>query len=403
MTSQILSFTQQVKAPLGEAYRAFTNATALREWLCDVATLLVHPGGRIYLAWNKGYYTSGEFTAVTPKEKLEFTWQGRGEPGSSLVRVSFAGKDGGTLVTLEHSGIGTGEAWSKSMVEIEKGWKVGLENLASVLESGEDLRLVRRPMLGITLGTFNADKAMEINVPITEGILLDGVLKDMGAEAAGLQKDDVLVSMAGKTATDFNSLGIVLDDFHGGDKVEVVFYRGPEKKTVMMELSKRPIPDIPKSAKELAASVQKIIDQVNTDLDAFLLGVNEGEAAFKPSPEEWSLKEVIAHFLQGERFTHQFISDLVFSQERVSDGYGENLSAYIEATVEAYPTLNDLVLELKRNFAETVGILERLPEEFVERKSSFWRLSYNMLQDPYHYFSHKDQMQAALDMARSKK
>jgi hypothetical protein len=354
------------------------------------------------MAWNKGYYTSGEFTAVMPKEKLEFTWQGRGEPGSSRVRVSFAEKDGGTLVSLEHSGIGTSEAWSKSMVEIEKGWKEGLENLASVLETGEDLRLVRRPMLGITLGDFNANKAKEINVPVTEGILLDGVLDGMGAKAAGLQKDDVLVSMAGKTANDFNSLGIVLDDFHGGDKVEVIFYRGPEKKTIMMELSKRPLPDIPRSAKELAAGVQKIIDQVITDLDSFLVGVTEDEAAFKPALKEWGIKEVIAHFIQGERFTHEFINELVFSEERFADGYGENLQAYIEATVTAYPTLKDLVLELKRNFAETIGILERLPEEFVARKSSFWRLSYNMLQDPYHYFSHKEQMQAALDMARSK-
>jgi uncharacterized protein YndB with AHSA1/START domain len=248
MTSQILSFTQLVKAPLNEAYRAFTNATALREWLCDVATLLAHPGGRIYLAWNKGYYTSGEFTSVTPKERLEFTWQGRHEPGPSLVQVTFVEKDNGTLVTLEHSGIGTDEAWSRSLVEIEKGWKEGLENLASVLETGEDLRLVRRPMLGITLGDFNANKAKELNVPVTEGILLEGVLEGMGARAAGLQKDDVLVSMNGQTANDFASLATVLQDFRGGDKVEVVFYRGPEKKTVMMELSKRPIPDIPQSA-----------------------------------------------------------------------------------------------------------------------------------------------------------
>lgn len=403
MTSQILSFTQLVKAPLGEAYRAFTNATALREWLCDVATVVARPAGRIYLAWNKGYYTCGEFTAVAPKERLEFTWQGRGDPGSSQVQVSFVEKGSGTLVTLEHSGIGTTDAWSKSLVEIEKGWKEGLENLASVLEAGEDLRLVRRPMLGITLGDFNANKAKELNVPVTEGILLDGVLDGMGAKAAGLQKDDVMVSMAGKTANDYNSLGTVLDNFHGGDKVEVLFYRGPEKKTTLMELSKRPLPDIPKSAKELAAGVQKIYDQVNTDLDSFLVGVKEEEATFKPAPEEWSIKEIIAHFIQGERFTHQYLSEMVFSEERISDGYGENLQPYIEATVTAYPTLKDLVLELKRNSSETIGILENLPDDFVARKSSFWRMSYNLLQDPYHYFSHKEQMQAALDMARSKK
>ena len=403
MNTQTLSFSQIVKAPLNEVYRAFTNATAIREWLCDVSTMLARPNGRIYLAWNSGYYTSGEFTAVTPKEQLEFIWHGRGEPGPSQVTVGFSEKEGGTLVTLEHSGIGTGEAWSKALVEIEKGWKAGLENLVSVLETGEDLRLVRRPMLGITLADFNAEIAKQLGIPVTEGIRLDGVLDGMGAKAAGLQANDVLVGMAGQTADDFTSLANVLQGFNGGDKVEVVFYRGPEKKTVMMELSKRPIPEIPSSAKGLAGGVQEINTKVFSDLDDFLIGVSEEEAAFKIAPEEWSIKEVIAHFIQGERFNQAYINEMVFSEERFSDGYGDNLQAYIDATVTAYPTLKDLVLEFKRNSSEVVSTLEKLPDEFVARKSTFWRMSYNLLQDPYHYFSHKEQMQAALDAARSKR
>lgn len=36
-----------VHAPVKQAYRAFTNATSLREWLCDVATADPHPRGEI--------------------------------------------------------------------------------------------------------------------------------------------------------------------------------------------------------------------------------------------------------------------------------------------------------------------------------------------------------------------
>ncbi len=32
----------QVHAPLKFAYRAFTNSTSMREWLCDVATVEPH-------------------------------------------------------------------------------------------------------------------------------------------------------------------------------------------------------------------------------------------------------------------------------------------------------------------------------------------------------------------------
>ena len=73
MSEQTLSFTQQVKAPAEVVYRAFTNATALREWLCDVATVSPHPGGRLYLWWTSGFYTSGSFTQAEEGKKVAFS------------------------------------------------------------------------------------------------------------------------------------------------------------------------------------------------------------------------------------------------------------------------------------------------------------------------------------------
>ena len=68
-----------------------------------------------------------------------------------------------------------------------------------------------------------------------------------------MQKDDVLVEMAGKViSSDFNSLSNAIAGKKGGDPVTVVFYRGPEKKTGTMELSKRPMPDVPFDAVNLA-------------------------------------------------------------------------------------------------------------------------------------------------------
>ena len=62
MSQNDLRFDQAINAPPTQVYNAFTNATALKEWLCDVATVKPKPGGRMYLAWNDGYYCSGEFT-----------------------------------------------------------------------------------------------------------------------------------------------------------------------------------------------------------------------------------------------------------------------------------------------------------------------------------------------------
>src|SRR3972149_11998202 len=107
MNTQTLSFSQMVKAPPAEVYRAFTNATALREWLCNIATVAPRAGGRLYLWWNTGYYTSGEFITAELHEKIAFTWHGRGEPAPTKVQITFTAKDGGTHVNLENKNIGT--------------------------------------------------------------------------------------------------------------------------------------------------------------------------------------------------------------------------------------------------------------------------------------------------------
>ena len=402
MNTQILSFSQMVKAPPAEVYRAFTNATALREWLCNIATLAPRAGGRLYLWWNSGYYTSGEFITAEPQEKIVFTWHGRGEPGPTKVQITFAAKDGDTQVAIEHMDIGTSGEWSKILLEIEKGWKKGLENLASVLETGEDLRFVLRPMLGIFFGDYDADKAKELGVPVTEGIRLEGVVEGMGAQAAGLQKEDILVNLAGIPTPEYYSLENALQHHRAGDQIEVVFYRGREKKNLTMELSRRPIPEIPAAAKDLADAVRKRYAELEAELDNFFSGVTEEEASFKPAPDDWSVKENLAHLIQGERGTQSYLAELISGQERYADDFGDNVHAYVAATAATYPTLKALIQELKRSDTETVEFIARMPVEFLARKGSYWRTAYNLLDTPFHFHEHVAQMTAALDAARKK-
>jgi uncharacterized protein YndB with AHSA1/START domain/calcineurin-like phosphoesterase family protein len=400
MNLQTLSFKQLVKTSPENAFRAFTNATELRGWLSDVATVVPRPGGRFYLWWESEYYTVGEFINVESGKKVSFSWRGRGEPSTTQVEVTFDPQNGGTLVSVDHTGIGSGEEWSQSIPEIEKGWKNGLENLASVFETGEDIRFVSRPMLGILLDEFNEQIAKKLGVPVTKGIRISGTVEGMGAQAAGLQENDVLVSMAGRPTSDFELLHKVLDIHKAGDTVEVVYYRGAEKQSVMMTLSGRPIPEIPPTAQGLADEVATRYKEIETRLDEFLIGISEREASFKPSSSEWSIKGNLAHFIQGERYFLEYIGELVNGHERFADDYGGNIDEMIDATIASYPTLQDLVQEYKRNMDETLYFLAHLPQEFVSRKGMYWRLAYNLLQDPYHFEGHLEQMQTALDAAR---
>lgn len=400
MSSGNLSFSQVIKTDAEGAYRAFTNATELRGWLCNVATVVPRPGGRLYLWWESGYYTSGEYITAEPGRRVSFTWSGKDDPAQSKVEVTFSPQDGGTLVKVSHQDLGSGPEWNKSRSEMEKGWSNALENLNSVVTTGEDLRFVTRPMLGIIVDDFNEEVAKKLGMTSADGIRLGGTVAGMGAEAAGLKENDVIVSMGGMPTINFETLNQALTAHKAGDTVEVIYFRGGEQQTLQMKLSGRPIPEIPTTAQGLAEAVGKIYRQIENGLEDFLSEVSEEEASFKPDATEWSIKENLAHFIQGERFFHQYMAELVSGYERFADDYGGNVDEILQATTAVYPTLEELFDEYKRNMAETLFVVAHLPEEFLARKGEYWRLAYGLLQDPFHFDSHLEQMQAALEAAR---
>jgi hypothetical protein len=101
------------------------------------------------------------------------------------VDISLEETVGGTKIIVVHSGIGSGSQWESVIPEYKKGWNDDLENLASVLVSGPDLRIVRRPMLGILINEFNETIADQLGISVKQGIRFDIAIAGMGAEAAG--------------------------------------------------------------------------------------------------------------------------------------------------------------------------------------------------------------------------
>lgn len=396
----IVSAERLIQAPLHLVYRAFTNSTSLREWLSDVATVDPHPGGRIYLWWRGDFYSSGHYLELEPDQKVRFRWFSNMDPAPTEVTVSFAGQPGGTLVRLEHC-LPDDPLWAEKAEPFRQEWDDSLGNLKSVLETGIDLRIANRPMLGIVPGDFTPEQARMLGVPVSEGMRLDGTVEGMGAEKAGLQKEDVLVEMAGKPITnDFNSLPNAIAGKKGGDSIEVVFYRGPEKKTVTMVLSKRPMPEVPFDPAEFARQARAMYDAALPELEKCFEGVSDAEARARPAPDEWSALEVVAHLLQGERFNQIYLSSLVDGYELVNDGFGTNIHASNQATVTAYPTVAAMLAALRSSIDETLAFISFLPAEFVANKGSYWRFASGLIQPNFHLTAHVEQIQAAIAAAK---
>lgn len=82
-----LTYQKTIQASIDLVYRAFTSSTALREWFCDFSTTNPVVGGRIYFAWERGYFASGEFTKLDRQHIVAFNWIGKQEPDWTSVTI----------------------------------------------------------------------------------------------------------------------------------------------------------------------------------------------------------------------------------------------------------------------------------------------------------------------------
>ena len=390
-----------IQATTAEVYHYFTNSTALRDWMCDVATADPRPGGHLYMCWSGDYYTSGEYLKLEKDKSVSFTWLGRGEPHKTRVEVALKKQKGGTLIILAHREIGKGKKWVAIGENYEKEWQSALENLASVLENGPDLRITRRPMLGIIVADYNADIAAKLGVPVEYGTRLSDVVDGMGAQKAGLQNDDVIISIDGHELTTATPFASTMASKHAGDVVDVTFYRGRDKKTAKMTLSGRPIPPIPSSSLELSKQVEPIYHQFEKEIEEVLNTASEAQCSHKPGPSEWSAKDVLAHLIHSELGWQNYATEIIGGHEPSYDDFAGNIQARIDGTVAIYQTKAELLKELKAHDAETVSMLAHIPTEFLSHIGRFWKLSYQANQNSYHLQAHLEQMRSAIQSAIS--
>jgi len=391
----------EVGAPASEVYRYFTNPTLLREWFSDVASTRITEGGRVFLGWDHGYGVVGNFTTLVPGKQVSSTWIGSMDPGASAVSVMLEPAAKGTRVTITHSWP-RGEGWEQFRRGMQRTWERSLENLASVMETGQDLRFTRRPMLGVMVDAeINPERAAKHGIPVDYGVLLSSTAEGMGARAAGLTGGDVVVRLGDTPITSFGSFAIGLQQHRAGDTVEVVYYREGKEHRAPMTLSGRPIPDVPDTAAALAEYVADLYRWVDGELAKALEGATDAELTVRPAPDEWSGREVLAHLLDGEGDGHAFIADLVLGAERVADGPFDNSHLRTRVTADSFATVAEMVATYHRLEQQTVALLAALPDDFVARKGSFWRLAYSYTQGRQHYEDHFGQIRAAIEAARA--
>jgi uncharacterized protein YndB with AHSA1/START domain len=396
MSTKRIVAAVEVKADPTEVYRMFTNSSALREWLADAALATPRAGGRILLGWNDGNMTAGQFTALKSPEEVSFTWRSTDEPDFTKVKVSLQPTDAGTLVKVRHSGFGDGKKSKASARAMETAWNRSLENLASVLESGEDLRFTRRPMLGVFVDAEARDAE---GAPI--GVKLGGTVDGMGAAAAGLVGGDIITSLGGRPVRTFTDLGTAASAHRAGDVVEVGFLRDGLADNVQMKLSGREIGEVEMTPAGLASKVGAMCQRFAEVLATTLEGVTDEEANRRPAEGEWSVKEILAHLIDGEGDLHaQMVATFEGVEPYYDGGYG-NSHWRTKVTADSYPDIASMVDSYRHLMAQTVGMISSIPAESEKRRASFWRVSFPYNEGDSHFDEHVDQIKAAIAAARA--
>ncbi len=380
MANKTLSLKRSIEAPCELVYRAFTNATLLREWFCDVAIAQPRVGGRFYCQWHDGRAIMGKYTALLPARKIAFELRGDEDGYYSQCTIVLSSKDDVTALQLTDSS--ESKAWAKSIEETEARWNLALDNLKSVLETGIDQRLAQRPTLGVTVDAMR---------PGEEGLRVSSVSED-----SVLQVGDVILSINGKKLNGEWGLSDALEGYTAGDKVKVTFRRNGKTMNATIKLSASPLPEVPASAEELAEIVARRYTEVNRDLTQAFKGVSEERAARAPAPGQWSARHILAHLIVEERNLHAWLTDIIAGNEPWYDSQTDSLRVRLDAVINGFPTIQALLTELKRNEAETVALLNALPDEFVARKGSYYRLAVRMLNWPDHAREHLSQITAAV-------
>lgn len=120
-----------VEAPIGEIWRAFSDAERLSHWFTSDAEHEFRVGGR----YSNGDGDRGEYLDIIPESRIRFTWeQPDYAPGSTVaIDILPAGEDGEEkwAIQVTHEGIACDD-----QSDLDVGWNWALDSLIRYLQAG---------------------------------------------------------------------------------------------------------------------------------------------------------------------------------------------------------------------------------------------------------------------------
>lgn len=158
-----------------------------------------------------------------------------GNSGGALVNIE------GQVIGINSSKISSTSAVAESAVE-GMGFAIPSNDVVEIINQLEKNGKVTRPALGISmvdLSNLSSSATSKLDLPddVKSGVVVGSVQKGMPADGK-LQENDVITEIDGKEITSKTDIQTNLYSHSVGDPIKVTFYRGKDKKTEELKLTK---------------------------------------------------------------------------------------------------------------------------------------------------------------------
>jgi S1-C subfamily serine protease len=181
---------------------------------------------------------------------------------SNVIQTDAAinpGNSGGPLINAEGEVIGinsqieTGGSGSSGNVGI--GFAIPINTARAEIHQLETKGEVEHAYLGIEGGTITPDLARALNLPVTDGVIVQSVVKGGPADKAGVEGGntsatiggtevslggDIITELNGKKVAGMDEVVEIINGAKPGETVELTILRGGQTKKATVTLGKRP-------------------------------------------------------------------------------------------------------------------------------------------------------------------
>lgn len=173
-----------------------------------------------------------------------------GQPGSRLVGLIqtdaaiSSGNSGGALVNADRQVVGINVAAIGGLpagaVAENVGFAIPSTTAVPVVEELLATGEVRHAYLGIRGATLTPQIADRFGLDRDSGVLIARIESGGPAGRAGLQRQDIIIGLAGEPVDTFGDLARVLQDHDPGDEAQLTYARGGQRRTTTVVLGQLP-------------------------------------------------------------------------------------------------------------------------------------------------------------------